>query len=91
MTLVTLTFIHLPCCRREPRTSRVSAFFSRIEWHDHIHPITDKGSAKIARKLGFDFAEAVTSFEFKKGRAFPVVSGIVIAAENEETLLEVRS
>ncbi|KAL5501487.1 hypothetical protein ACEPAH_8747 [Sanghuangporus vaninii] len=47
-----------------------------------------KGAAKIARKLGFDYAEAVTSFEFKKGRAFPVVSGIVVAAENEETLLE---
>ncbi|KAL5520128.1 hypothetical protein ACEPAG_1788 [Sanghuangporus baumii] len=47
-----------------------------------------KGAAKIARKLGFDYAEAVTSFEFKKGRAFPVVSGIVVAAENEEILLE---
>ncbi|KAI5119046.1 hypothetical protein M0805_005912 [Coniferiporia weirii] len=47
-----------------------------------------KGTAKIARKLGFDHAEAVTSFEFKKGRAFPVISGIVVAAENEEALLE---
>ncbi|THH11143.1 hypothetical protein EW145_g849 [Phellinidium pouzarii] len=46
-----------------------------------------KRAAKIARNLGFDYAEAVTSFEFKKGRAFPVISGIVIAAENEETLL----
>ena len=50
---------------------------------------TDKGIAKIAKKLGFDYAEAVTSFEFKKGRAFPVITGIVIASENEETLLEV--
>jgi hypothetical protein len=30
-----------------------------------------------------------TSFEFKKGRAFPVISGVVIAVENEEALLEV--
>lgn len=31
-----------------------------------------------------------TGFEFKKRRAFPVVIGIVIAAENEPVLLEVR-
>ncbi|KAF9525479.1 hypothetical protein CPB83DRAFT_859313 [Crepidotus variabilis] len=47
-----------------------------------------KGVAKIARKLGFDFAEAVTGFEFKKRRAFPILEGIVVAAENEATLLE---
>ena len=32
-----------------------------------------------------------TGFEFKKRRAFPVITGIVIAAENEEALLEVRT
>ncbi|KAF7348229.1 hypothetical protein MSAN_01776500 [Mycena sanguinolenta] len=47
-----------------------------------------KNIAKIARKLGFDFAEAVTGFEFKSRRANPVMQGIVIAAENEEAVLE---
>ncbi|KAH9841395.1 Rad4-domain-containing protein [Rhodofomes roseus] len=47
-----------------------------------------KGTAKIARQLGFDYAEAVTGFEFKKRRAFPVITGIVVAAENEGTILE---
>ncbi|KAF9465269.1 hypothetical protein BDZ94DRAFT_1160286 [Collybia nuda] len=47
-----------------------------------------KGVAKIARKLGFDFAEAVTGFEFKKRRAFPIIEGVVIAEENETALLE---
>ncbi|GBE85109.1 Rad4-domain-containing protein [Sparassis crispa] len=47
-----------------------------------------KGAAKVARQLGFDFAEAVTGFEFKKRRAFPIISGIVVAAENEQTVLE---
>ncbi|TFK33041.1 hypothetical protein BDQ12DRAFT_716098 [Crucibulum laeve] len=47
-----------------------------------------KGVAKIARKLVFDFAEAVIGFEFKKRRAFPVIEGVVIAAENESALLE---
>lgn len=47
-----------------------------------------KGTAKVARQLGFDFAEAVTGFEFKKRRAFPIITGIVLAAENEEAVLE---
>lgn len=47
-----------------------------------------KGIAKIARKLGFDYAEAVTGFEFKKRRAFPIIEGVVVAAENEAVLLE---
>lgn len=55
---------------------------------DPFLSMADKGVAKIARKLGFNYAEAVTSFEFKKGRAFPVISGIVVASENEQTILE---
>ncbi|KAI0947082.1 hypothetical protein AcV7_009609 [Taiwanofungus camphoratus] len=47
-----------------------------------------KGTAKIARQLGIDFAEAVTGFEFKKRRAYPVITGIVVAADNEDTVLE---
>ncbi|EPS96506.1 hypothetical protein FOMPIDRAFT_1053153 [Fomitopsis schrenkii] len=47
-----------------------------------------KGTAKIARQLGFDYAEAVTGFEFKKRRAFPVITGAVVATENAEALLE---
>ncbi|KAK7061108.1 hypothetical protein VNI00_000844 [Paramarasmius palmivorus] len=45
-------------------------------------------SAKIARKLGVDFAEAVTGFEFRKRRATPVLQGVVVAAEHENTVLE---
>ncbi|KAJ2934228.1 hypothetical protein H1R20_g2864, partial [Candolleomyces eurysporus] len=47
-----------------------------------------KGTAKIAKKLGFDFAEAVTGFEFRKRRANAVIQGVVVAAENEAALLE---
>ena len=32
---------------------------------------------------------AQTGFEFKKRRAFPVITGVVVAAENEQALLEV--
>ncbi|KAH7885453.1 hypothetical protein F5I97DRAFT_2033703 [Phlebopus sp. FC_14] len=47
-----------------------------------------KGVAKIAKKLGLDYAEAVTGFEFKKRRAYPVLEGIVVAAENENVIVE---
>ncbi|KAG8214342.1 hypothetical protein J3R82DRAFT_9308 [Butyriboletus roseoflavus] len=47
-----------------------------------------KGAAKIAKKLGFDYAEAVTGFEFRKRRAMPVIQGIVLAAENENVIVE---
>ncbi|KDQ62732.1 hypothetical protein JAAARDRAFT_190020 [Jaapia argillacea MUCL 33604] len=47
-----------------------------------------KGTAKIARQLGFDYAEAVTGFEFRNRRATPIIVGIVIAMENEPALLE---
>ncbi|KAG9097692.1 hypothetical protein FS749_005727 [Ceratobasidium sp. UAMH 11750] len=50
--------------------------------------IPQKGCAKIARKLGVHFAEAVTGFEFRKRQATPIITGIVIAAENEQVFLE---
>lgn len=42
-----------------------------------------KGSAKICKKLEIDFAEACTGFEFGKQRAVPVLTGVVVAQENE--------
>ncbi|KAG9127045.1 hypothetical protein FRC07_000881 [Ceratobasidium sp. 392] len=50
--------------------------------------IPHKGCAKVARKLGIHFAEAVTGFEFRKRQATPIIMGIVIAAENEQAFLE---
>ncbi|KAF8835388.1 Rad4-domain-containing protein [Paxillus ammoniavirescens] len=47
-----------------------------------------KGAAKVAKKLGFDYAEAVTGFEFKKRRAFPLIEGIVVAADNENVIVD---
>ncbi|CAE6519970.1 unnamed protein product [Rhizoctonia solani] len=50
--------------------------------------IPHKGCVKVARKLGISFAEAVTGFEFRKRQATPTITGIVIAAENEQVFLE---
>ncbi|KAI4118021.1 MAG: hypothetical protein LQ345_001857 [Seirophora villosa] len=42
-----------------------------------------RATAKICKRLGVDFAEAVTGFEFGKQRAVPVITGVVVAAEHE--------
>ncbi|KAF7314708.1 hypothetical protein MKEN_00944800 [Mycena kentingensis (nom. inval.)] len=47
-----------------------------------------KGTAKLVKQLGFDYAEAVTGFEFRNRRATPIILGIVVAAENESAILE---
>ncbi|KAG1860121.1 hypothetical protein DFJ58DRAFT_779513 [Suillus subalutaceus] len=52
-----------------------------------IH-IPFKGVAKVAKRLGFDYAEAVTGFEFRNRRAIPIIEGIVVAEENEAIIVE---
>ncbi|GAB7348329.1 hypothetical protein MBLNU459_g6305t1 [Dothideomycetes sp. NU459] len=47
-----------------------------------------KGTAKICRKLNIDYAEACTGFEFGKQRAVPVLTGVVVAAENEDVVID---
>ncbi|KAJ5464056.1 hypothetical protein N7475_007191 [Penicillium sp. IBT 31633x] len=44
------------------------------------------GTVRICKKLGIDYAEAVTGFEFGSKMAVPVIQGVVIAAENESLL-----
>ena len=53
--------------------------------------VTVNGIAKIARKLGIDYAEATMDFEFVKRRSVPVLQGIVVAKENEQILIEVNN
>ncbi|KAL0145734.1 hypothetical protein V8B55DRAFT_1464650 [Mucor lusitanicus] len=47
-----------------------------------------KGIAKLARKLGIDYADAVVDFEFVKMRAVPVMDGIIVAEQEKWVLLE---
>lgn len=47
-----------------------------------------KGIAKIAKKLGVDYGEAVTGFEFRQRRANPVISGIVVDASHKDAILD---
>lgn len=47
-----------------------------------------RSTMKICKRLGIDYAEAVTGFEFGKQRAVPVITGVVVAAENEDLVIE---
>lgn len=46
------------------------------------------GTVRICKKIGIDYAEAVTGFEFGSKMAVPVIEGVVIASENEELLTD---
>ncbi|EPY49965.1 DNA repair protein Rhp42 [Schizosaccharomyces cryophilus OY26] len=47
-----------------------------------------RGIAKIAKKLNVDYAEAVTGFEFRKHRAIPITTGIVVPEEFAPQVLD---
>ncbi|KAL8731428.1 MAG: hypothetical protein Q9166_003403 [cf. Caloplaca sp. 2 TL-2023] len=46
-----------------------------------------RSTAKICKRLGIDFAEAVTGFEFGKQRAVPVITGVVVAKGHEDLVI----
>lgn len=50
-----------------------------------IH-IPYNGTVRICKKLGIDYAEAVTGFEFGSKMAVPVIEGVVVAEENAEVV-----
>ncbi|KAL8657288.1 MAG: hypothetical protein Q9226_002055 [Calogaya cf. arnoldii] len=47
-----------------------------------------RSTGKICKRLNIDFAEAVTGFEFGKQRAVPVITGVVVAKEHEDMVIE---
>ncbi|KAK8051965.1 Rad4 transglutaminase-like domain-containing protein [Apiospora rasikravindrae] len=47
-----------------------------------------RGTVKVCKRLGIDFAEAVVGFEFGHRMAVPVIHGVVVAEKHEERVLE---
>ena len=47
-----------------------------------------KGTVRICKKLNIDYAEACTGFEFGNKRAVPVITGVVVAVENEDLVMD---
>ncbi|KAL8674219.1 MAG: hypothetical protein Q9168_001387 [Polycauliona sp. 1 TL-2023] len=47
-----------------------------------------RSTGKICKRLNIDYAEAVTGFEFGKQRAVPVITGVVVAKEYGDMVME---
>ncbi|KAK4152345.1 Rad4 transglutaminase-like domain-containing protein [Chaetomidium leptoderma] len=47
-----------------------------------------RGAMRVAKRLGFDFAEAVVGFEFGHRMAVPVIQGVVVAEAHRDRLME---
>ena len=47
-----------------------------------------RSTVRICKRLGIDYAEAVTGFEFGNKRAVPVITGVVVAEENEHAVID---
>ena len=48
-----------------------------------------RSTVRICKRLGIDYAEAVTGFEFGNKRAVPVITGVVVAEEHEHTVIDI--
>ncbi|KAK2740741.1 hypothetical protein FQN57_005973 [Myotisia sp. PD_48] len=60
----------------------IDCFVSSMVPRGAVH-IPWNGTVRVCKKLGVDYAEAVTGFEFGSKMAVPVIEGVVVAAENE--------
>jgi xeroderma pigmentosum group C-complementing protein len=47
-----------------------------------------RGTVRVCKKLGIDYAEACTGFEFGHQMAVPIIEGVVVAEENAEMLVD---
>ncbi len=61
----------------------IDCFVPRMVPRGAVH-IPFPGTARICKKLGIDYAEAVTGFEFGSQMAVPVIEGVVVAVENKD-------
>jgi xeroderma pigmentosum group C-complementing protein len=53
-----------------------------------LQEIRQPSLKRVARKIGIDFAEAVTGFDVRCGRSVPRIEGVVVTSENVNPLLE---
>ncbi|EPS37418.1 hypothetical protein H072_8876 [Dactylellina haptotyla CBS 200.50] len=47
-----------------------------------------RNAARVCKKMGIEYAEAVTGFEFKNKRAIPRTEGVICSKENADVLTE---
>ncbi|KAL2848799.1 Rad4 transglutaminase-like domain-containing protein [Aspergillus pseudoustus] len=61
----------------------IDCFVPRMVPEGAVH-IPFPGTARVCKKLGIDYAEAVTGFEFGSQMAVPVIEGVVVSIENKD-------
>ncbi|KAL6232960.1 hypothetical protein BDW75DRAFT_232385 [Aspergillus navahoensis] len=61
----------------------IDCFVPRMVPEGAVH-IPFPGTGRICKKLGIDYADAVTGFEFGSQMAVPVIEGVVVAVENKD-------
>ncbi|KAL3440986.1 Rad4 transglutaminase-like domain-containing protein [Aspergillus insuetus] len=61
----------------------IDCFVPRMVPEGAVH-IPFPGTARVCKKLGINYAEAVTGFEFGSQMAVPVIQGVVVAIENKD-------
>ena len=82
-----------------PKTSRLACCLLHYSTYNHygiIFLYTMQGTVQlqmprlgpICKKLGIDYAPAMTGFDIRGGRSVPVIEGVVICKEEEATVLE---
>ncbi|KAH8809005.1 Rad4 transglutaminase-like domain-containing protein [Xylogone sp. PMI_703] len=50
--------------------------------------IPRRGTVRICKKMGIDYAEAVTGFEFGSRMAVPIITGVVVAQEHLTAVMD---
>ncbi|KAL4863728.1 Rad4 transglutaminase-like domain-containing protein [Aspergillus spectabilis] len=65
----------------------IDCFVPRMVPKGAVH-IPFPGTGRICKKLGIDYAEAVTGFEFGSQMAVPVIEGVVVAVENKDLVMD---
>ncbi|RKF77099.1 DNA repair protein rhp41 [Golovinomyces cichoracearum] len=50
--------------------------------------LVQRGVPKICRRLNIDFASAVTGFEFGNRMAVPIITGVLVAEEYQDTIIQ---
>ncbi|RKF55901.1 DNA repair protein rhp41 [Golovinomyces cichoracearum] len=50
--------------------------------------LVQRGIPKICRRLNIDFASAVTGFEFGNRMAVPIITGVLVAEEYQDTIIQ---
>ncbi|KAF2621391.1 Rad4-domain-containing protein [Macroventuria anomochaeta] len=67
--------------------NNIDVYVSTMVPRGAVH-IPLKGTARVCRKLNINYADACTGFEFGKQRAVPVITGVVVAEENEHLVID---